>query len=607
MSGLSQIILRAGGQGIADLMEGRHSEDFCLPLATLRQRESALHAQARQTSTVCWICLGTILILFLGYIEILHPASLFGFFHDDTLYFSSARAIASGQGYIIPSLPGTPPQTKYPILYSWLLSWVWKWFPSFPENVMPAIWLTAFFGCWFLVAAFQFLRRTDGIGDWAALAIVAAIAFSPDFLMFNSSLLSDIPFMALALTAIVLADSALDSASPPWAAALAGCVAGLSADMRTLGAATVIGILFIALSRRQFRRGLITLFAAAPFVAFAAWPVFSSAHSLSPGNVSGSTDPAWNQTWLYYTSYLANWTASVPNISTFLQMIRNTGVLLLVAPVRYILAPSFEPWSPAGMGVYVPLTLVLIAGIVRLVRIQGWKPVHAVFLVYSAILLVWPYPQMHRFLLLFMPLFFAGLYVEMKRIVRAIVGNLKSNLPALDKLSALALSAILLAAGTVALWNYAHGDRSSLNARIERRASILQEKEEAYEWIRQNTEASTKIVAFEDVMLYLYTGRQTIRPIAFLPSCCITNQISILQSDLNHITDVPRRVQAGFWLMSDDYFDAEGSIPLIHAKMIELKSTLPLAFRSREGHVQIYDLSTLAAPSSSDSPVQLVP
>jgi hypothetical protein len=34
---------------------------------------------------------------------------------------------------------------------------------------------------------------------------------------------------------------------------------------------------------------------------------------------------------------------------------------------------------------------------------------------------------------------------------------------------------------------------------------------------------------------------------------------------------------------------------------------LPLAFRSREGHVQIYDLSTLAAPSSSDSPVQLVP
>lgn len=607
MSGLSRIILRADGQGITGIVEGRHSVEFSVPLAALWQRKSALQAQARQTSTVCWACLGIILILFLGYIEILHPASLFGYFHDDTLYFSSARAIAFGQGYIIPSLPGTPPQTKYPIVYSWLLSWVWKWFPHFPENVMPAIWLTAFFGCWFLVATFQFLRGMDGIGDWAALAIVAAIAFSPDFLILNTSLLSDVPFMALAMTAIVLADSALRPTSRLWAAALTGCLAGLSADMRTLGVATVIGILFIALIRRELRKGLIIFLAAAPLVAFVVWPALSGKHSLAPGSVPGPIDPAWNQTWLYYTSYLANWTASVPNVSMFFQMIKNTGLLLLMAPARYVLAPSMEAWSPGGMAVYIPLILVLIAGIVRLVRIQGWKPVHPVFLVYSAILLVWPYPQMSRFLLLFTPLFFAGLYVEMKRIVHAIVENLKSNVAAVEKLSALALSAILLATGAVALWNYLHGERTTLNARIERRASILQEKQEAYEWVRQNTEASTKIVAFEDVMLYLYTGRQTIRPIAFLPSCCVTNQISILQSDLSHITDVPRHVHAGFWLMSDDYFDAEGSIPLIHAKMIEMKSMLPLAFRSREGHVQIYDLSNLAAPSSSDSPARLVP
>jgi hypothetical protein len=571
------------------------------------QRRSTSSAWALQTSTVCWICFGIILLFFLGYIEWLRPAPLFGYFHDDTLYFSSARALATGQGYIIPSLPGTPPQTKYPILYSWLLSWVWKWFPNFPGNIIPAIWLTAFFGCWFLAAAFQFLRKMDGIGNWSALAIVATIAFSPDFLILNSSLLSDVPFMALALTAMVLADSALHPTSRGWAAVLTGCLAGLSADMRTLGVATTVGILFIALLRREFRRGLIILFSAAPFVAFAAWPVLTGTRALSPSNVSGSVDPAWNQTWLYYTSYLGNWAASIPNLSMFFQMLKSTGLLLLVAPVRYILAPSFEAWSPGGMAVYVPLTLVLIAGIVRLVRIQGWKPVHPVFLVYSVILLVWPYPQMSRFLLLFMPLFFAGLYVEMKRIVKEIVENFKSKLPALEKIPALALSAILLASGAVVLWNYAHGGRTALNARIERRTSILQEKEQAYEWVRQNTKASTKMVAFEDAMLFLYTGRQAIRPIAFLPSCCVTNHISILQSDLNHIMDVPRRVQAGFWLMSDDYFDAEGSIPLIHAKIIQMKSELPLVFTSREGHVQIYDLSKLAAPTPSGSPQQSVP
>jgi hypothetical protein len=293
---------------------------------------------------------------------------MFGFFHDDTLYFSSARALAGGQGYIIPSLPGTPPQTKYPILYPWLLSWVWKWFPNFPGNVMPAIWLTAFFGCWFLAAAFQFLRKMDGGGDWAALAIVAFIAFSSDFLILNTSLLSDIPFVALALTAMVLADSALSLSSRLWAAALAGCLAGLSADMRTLGIATTIGILFVAILRREFRKGLIILLAAAPFVAFAAWPAITSAHALSRSNVSSSVDPAWNQTWHYYTSYVADWTASITNISVFFQMLKNTSLLFLVALVRYLLAPSIEPWSPAGMAVYLPLTLVIIVGIVRLVR-----------------------------------------------------------------------------------------------------------------------------------------------------------------------------------------------------------------------------------------------
>lgn len=593
---LAPIVPRAGSQGVMN----------SVTLSATGQRRSTSSARAPQTPAECWICFGIILLLFLGYVEWLRPAPLFGYFHDDTLYFSSARALATGQGYIIPSLPGTPPQTKYPILYSWLLSWVWKWFPSFPGNVMPAIWLTAFFGCWFLAAAFQFLRKMDGIGDWVALAIVAIVAFSPDFLMFNVSLLSDIPFVALALTAIVLADSALCSSSRSWAAALTGCVAGLSADMRTLGVATVTGILFIALIRREFRRGLIILFSAAPFVAFAVWPTLTSAHAVSSGSVSSPVDPAWNQTWLYYTSYLGNWTASIPNISVFSQMLKSTGLLLLVAPVRYILAPSFEPWSPGGMAVYVPLTLVLIVGILRPVRIRGWKPVHAVFLLYSAILLIWPYPQMYRFLLLFMPLFFAGLYVEMKRLFHAIVEKVRSNLPVSEKLSALGLSAILMATGAVTLWNYARGGRSALNARIERRASILQEKEQAYEWVRQNTNASTKIVAFEDVMLYLYTGRQAIRPIAFLPSCCVTDQISILQSDLNHIMDVPRHVQAGFWLMSDDYFDAEGSIPLIHAKMIQMKSQLPLVFSSREGHVQIYDLSKLGAPPSG-SPEQSIP
>ena len=58
---------------------------------------------------------------------LLIPAALFvGFnadvpkfcdLHDDCLYFVSAKSLADGGGYRIASLPGEPPQTKYPPLY----------------------------------------------------------------------------------------------------------------------------------------------------------------------------------------------------------------------------------------------------------------------------------------------------------------------------------------------------------------------------------------------------------------------------------------------------------------------------------------------------------
>lgn len=607
MKSASQITLRATGREIVDCKVNRYSPSIGLEAPSLKEGSGTFASPIRPRAGLCWMGLVVLLLVFLGYVRSLHPAGMFGYFHDDTLYFSSARAIATGQGYIIPSLPGTPRQTKYPIAYSWLLSLVWKLFPNYPVNVMPAIWLTALFGCWLLAAAFQFLRKMVGIGDWAALAIVGIIAYSPHFIFPNISILSDVPFTALALTAILLADSALSPGGPPWKAVLTGCLAGLSVNTRTLGVAVVIGLFLFALMRRESRRGLIFLLAAAPFVAWAAWPALAGVHNHLGTNSSSSIDPAWNQTRLYYTSYLANWTDSVLNAHVFFEMIKSTGLMLLVAPVQYLLAPLYQPWSPGGMAIYCSLLLIQIAGMVRIVRTQGWKPVYPVFIVYSAILLLWPYPQMYRFLLLFVPLFFAAYYVELKWLVGAITENLKSNLPPSKKIPAIGLSAALLATGMIAVRNNTHTARVELHDRIDRRSSILAEKLQAYEWIRQHTDANTKIVAFEDVMLYLYTGRQAMRPISFLPSCCVSDESSILQTDLSRILDVPKHIHAAYWLMSDDYFDDEGSIPPIHARIIELQSELPLVFRSSEGHVQIYDLSKINPPLSGESQENLRP
>src|SRR6266403_1886339 len=92
-------------------------------------------ARTRKTRWLVWIALSAVLVGYVFFVVRLRPANFFGFSHDDTLYFSSAKAIAEGHGYILPSVPGTPSATKYPILYPWILSCVWRLNPSFPANI----------------------------------------------------------------------------------------------------------------------------------------------------------------------------------------------------------------------------------------------------------------------------------------------------------------------------------------------------------------------------------------------------------------------------------------------------------------------------------------
>src|SRR5579862_1792772 len=58
-----------------------------------------------------------------------------GFYHDDSIYWVSARSLATGDGYRIQSLPAQPYQTKYPPLYPALLAGIWKINPRFPANL----------------------------------------------------------------------------------------------------------------------------------------------------------------------------------------------------------------------------------------------------------------------------------------------------------------------------------------------------------------------------------------------------------------------------------------------------------------------------------------
>src|SRR6185503_2597184 len=102
----------------------------------------------------------------------------FGSYHDDSIYATTAKALATGQGYRIISLPSEPAQTKYPPFYPWLLSLIWRVYPSFPENVTPLTLLSAISTLAFMCLSYRYLTSRDYATRWQALFAVGLAALN---------------------------------------------------------------------------------------------------------------------------------------------------------------------------------------------------------------------------------------------------------------------------------------------------------------------------------------------------------------------------------------------------------------------------------------------
>jgi len=566
------------------------------------RRETGAKPFLMPGSWLPWACLAAILILFVIYLKSLSPLGYFGLFNDDSYYFGSAKALAQGRGYIIPSFPGCPPQTKYPILYPWLLSWIWKWHPSFPSNITPAAWVTAFFGCWFLVAAFELLRRLKGLGDWSALVMVALCAFHPHVLLLSRSLLSDLPFAAFVITAALVADRATRAQAGPGGAVVAGILAGLSVVTRTMGLAVVAGIVAAALYRRAYRRAALFGLAAAPLVLLAFWRQHPSAAAAALAQSGTAAFPGWQQTLYYFTSYSKHWRLCVPNLRVFLAMlVTNFGGLLQAAPI-YLISPTVETGkSLTSLKPVVAdvvggaVSVVVVAGILRQAHHSEWKPIHFFMAFNTALMLVWNWPIADRFTLPFLPLFYMGLWLEGKHLIRLVLASWSARRQWSERVLGGVMLAGLAALAGVVLWNYRYGYRSLLPGVAKQRLLIGAEKVQAYDWIRRNTDAGDTIISYEEGSLYLYAGRTAVGPIIISTEYYYTRNKAVLDRDLAHLTDVAYVVAARYWLVSEDdmRWEVEDAQPLIRRRIDGLLSSMPEVFHSSAGRVRLYDISRL--------------
>ncbi len=137
-----------------------------------------------------------LLALGLSSLAFFSAPNIIGLFHDDGIYTVVAKALSEGDGYRIISLPGEPYQTKYPFLYSYLLSWAWSLNPQFPENIPLLNFVTVFSYFASLLLAYVFyLQNTEG-GKADALLYVFLVGANAFVFSWTSYPLSDMPFMA---------------------------------------------------------------------------------------------------------------------------------------------------------------------------------------------------------------------------------------------------------------------------------------------------------------------------------------------------------------------------------------------------------------------------
>lgn len=412
-----------------------------------------------------------------------------GFYHDDSIYWVSGRSLAMGDGYRIQSLPGQPYQTKYPPLYPALLAAIWKLDPQFPAN-LPLATLFAWLMLPLFLAALWFLLRDYGFSLRERYLLILMAALSPVTVVFSFSLMPELLFTALLLAGLTLAERAMRPDAPRWLALVSGICAALAYLAKSIAAPLLLTVPLCFALRKQFRKA--ALFIAAMLPAVAGWQWWMARHMAH----------SWDLVTLYYTNYVGFEIYNVPlrdlplviwyNLDGFLQ---GAGKLLI-----------FDlPYGSKHLERVI--AIAAIAGCVRLAMRRRELQYPLAALGMSAILLVWHFPPDQRFVFPLYPLLLMGLATEVRNICEALrLGWAKSAFA--DRFAVAGFGALLASLGAFWIFCTAFGLSHFLPDLFASYRADFEARRSAYQWLASHAPQDANVYAYQDPVLYLYTGRK---------------------------------------------------------------------------------------------------
>jgi len=327
---------------------------------------------------------------------------------------------------------------------------------------------------------------------------------------------------------------------------------------------------------------------------------------ISPAPVAagaGTPPNAFQGVLAYNGSYARFWLLSVPKWSVLGAMLRTNLRLLIAAPGRYFVMPGVTlPVNVFTFALTLLVTALSLGGIVRLYRSSPRRSMIFAMVGSLPILLLWNYVIYDRFLLPFVPLICLGIAVEFARLASMLRGAVRNGTTG-NRVAGGAIAILLIGLAGTGAYDYVQFARGMepLSAAL---ADLNRERRQAYEWISNNTSQRERVVAYADGLAFLYTDRQSVRPIEVTTDCFYQPERDRCAVNLDEVIASTRYVDAKYWITTPSDYGLTGSFePELRQDIAAaLRIRLKPVFVSSEGTVTVYDTTCMVDPKNTRCP-----
>ena len=413
-----------------------------------------------------------------------------GIYVDDGVYAILAKAIATGHGLRNLNLPGTPFATHFPPGFPLVLAALWRLNPNFPQNIPLFMLLQAVLLSATALGTYHFARRIFGWRPGVALGLALVATLSLPLMSLGAMLFSEVLALALVLPLLVRVEVFARRPASAIEAVLLGVLAGVIGLVRTQVALVVPAACVVLMLRRQWRA--MSLFATGALLMLLPWQLWIASHDAGvQGLLRG-----------YYGSYGA-W---------LVRGVKAQGLHLLVATTRLnaagiagTIADRVAPWHIGDLR-FIPAILAAAAVIFGGFRSWMRAPITALFaLMYVGLVFVWPFVS-SRFIWGLWPILLLLGAFGIAEAVGALRGDQRSVLRLLP-----------IVATAVLVIGMAQAEYSAYRARawsdsIQPTASLIGP---LVRWVNRNSHAGDLLVADDEPLVYLFTGRQAMPLVPF--------------------------------------------------------------------------------------------